>query len=66
MYTALKEVIENAWDNRETLKETETQTAIGQIIELLDKGRLRTAEPASSGWQINEWVKIGNHYHRTF
>ncbi len=57
MYTALKEVIENAWDNRETLKETETQTAIGQIIELLDKGRLRTAEPASSGWQINEWVK---------
>lgn len=57
MYTALKKVIENAWDNREILKEAQTQTAISQIIELLDKGQLRTAEPTSSGWQINEWVK---------
>lgn len=57
MYKALKEVIENAWDNREKLKEAKTGTAITDIIELLDKGLLRTAEPLSSGWQVNEWVK---------
>lgn len=57
MNTALREVIEKAWDNREFLKEEETKAAINKIIELLDKGKLRTAEPTPAGWQINEWVK---------
>ena len=27
------------------------------MIELLDKGKLRVAEPANDGWLVNEWVK---------
>lgn len=39
------------------LKDAETQTAIRSVIEQLDKGTLRVAEPAGDGWQVNEWVK---------
>lgn len=54
---ALKEAIEKAWDNRELLKQEETQAVIRKVIDLLDVGELRVAEPTSDGWQVNEWVK---------
>lgn len=53
----LRKQIENAWENRGLLEESPVQEAIRQVIELLDNGRLRCAEPAKDGWQINEWVK---------
>ena len=40
-----KSIIENAWENRELLKENETLNCINAIIEEIDKGRLRTAQP---------------------
>ena len=57
--TELREQIENAWENRALLKETNTQNAIRKVISLLDDGKLRCAEPTPNGWQINEWVKKG-------
>ncbi|NKI32910.1 2,3,4,5-tetrahydropyridine-2,6-dicarboxylate N-succinyltransferase [Croceivirga thetidis] len=57
--TELRARIENAWDNRELLKESNTQDAIRELINLIDKGELRCAEPTETGWQINEWVKKG-------
>lgn len=53
----LQIIIEKAWDNRELLKEASTQKAIREVINLIDSGSLRCAEPAKDGWQINEWVK---------
>lgn len=53
----LKPLIEKAWDHRELLKEDKTQQAIREVIEYLDNGTLRCAEPTTDGWQINEWVK---------
>jgi 2,3,4,5-tetrahydropyridine-2-carboxylate N-succinyltransferase len=53
----LKTIIENAWDNRELLKDTQTTEAVRAVIEELDKGRIRVAEPTQNGWQVNEWVK---------
>jgi len=55
--THLQSTIENAWQNRELLKEEATQNAIREVINLLDAGTLRVAEPTASGWQVNEWVK---------
>ncbi len=55
--TELESIISNAWDNRELLKEDNTQNAIREVIELLDQGKLRCAEPTTDGWQVNEWVK---------
>lgn len=53
----LKEIIEASWQDRELLKKAETVEAIETIIEHLDKGSLRVAEPGEGGWQVNEWVK---------
>ena len=54
----MRSIIEAAWENRELLKEKETVQAIEHIIEEIDKGRLRVAEPTDDGaWIVNEWVK---------
>ena len=56
-FIQLKEIIETAWDNRELLQQSETVAAIESIIEQLDKGTIRVAEPINGSWQVNEWVK---------
>lgn len=54
----LIEIIENTWNNRDLLSSEQSQSAIKEIIEALDKGKLRVAEPTSDGdWQVNDWVK---------
>lgn len=56
--TKLRTDIEAVWDDRSLLGTERSQAAIRQVIELLDKGRLRTAEPLDDGtWRVNEWVK---------
>src|SRR2546423_1577446 len=53
----LRESIEQAWSNRELLNKDEYQLAVREVIEQVDKGKLRVAEPTATGWQVNEWVK---------
>ncbi|MDX6747031.1 2,3,4,5-tetrahydropyridine-2,6-dicarboxylate N-succinyltransferase [Polaribacter sp. PL03] len=53
----IRDIIETAWENRELLKEQNTIDTIRKVIDLLDKGQLRVAEPTADGWQVNEWIK---------
>jgi len=54
----LQTIIENAWENRELLKEKEIQLAIKAVIDDLDTGQLRVAEPLQDGtWKVNDWIK---------
>lgn len=53
----LRPIIERAWDDRTLIQQTETQNAIRSVIERLDKGEVRVAEPVADGWQVNEWIK---------
>jgi 2,3,4,5-tetrahydropyridine-2-carboxylate N-succinyltransferase len=53
----LQQLILEAWNNRELLKEAKYADAVKAVIEEVDKGRLRTAAPTADGWQVNEWVK---------
>ncbi len=53
----LQQTIELAWENRAKLKEAETKKAIEDVIEKLDKGELRVAEPIDGSWQVHEWIK---------
>lgn len=54
----LQDLIEKTWDNRELLKEQSVQKVIEDVIERLDKGKLRVAQPLPDGnWQVNDWVK---------
>ena len=53
----MKDIILEAWSNRELLKDKKYSDAVRAVIEEVDKGRLRTASPTANGWQVNEWVK---------
>ncbi len=54
----MRSIIEAAWENRALLDQAETRQAIEHVIEDIDKGILRVAEPKDDGsWQVNEWVK---------
>jgi 2,3,4,5-tetrahydropyridine-2-carboxylate N-succinyltransferase len=53
----MKELIEKAWENRALLQEKEVQQGIRDVIDQLDRGVLRVAEPAGTEWKVNDWVK---------
>ena len=53
----MQTIIEEIYNNRELLKEDRYQKAIREVIEEVDKGRLRVASPGEGGWVVNEWVK---------
>jgi len=53
----MREIIEKAWEDRSLLKNHDTQAAIREIIEKLDKGILRVAEKDQTGWKVNDWIK---------
>lgn len=53
----IKDSILAAWNDRALLKEEKYSNAVKHVIEEVDKGRLRVAEPQESGWVVNEWVK---------
>lgn len=55
--TDLRNSIEKAWDDRNLLTDTYYISSIRKVIELLDNGVLRVAEPVENGWQVNEWIK---------
>ncbi|MDF7822164.1 2,3,4,5-tetrahydropyridine-2,6-dicarboxylate N-succinyltransferase [Runella sp. MFBS21] len=49
--------IEQAWDNRELTKDPSIVNAIENVIQALNDGHIRVAEPVGEKWQVNEWVK---------
>jgi 2,3,4,5-tetrahydropyridine-2-carboxylate N-succinyltransferase len=57
MNTEKKQLIEQAWNDRELLKDRSIQDTIREAVEMLDKGQLRIAEKIDGVWQVNEWLK---------
>jgi len=53
----LKQRIEEAWNRRELLDDKEYAQNVREVIELLDEGKVRVAEPGPDGWIVNEWIK---------
>jgi 2,3,4,5-tetrahydropyridine-2-carboxylate N-succinyltransferase len=54
----VKEIIEKAWDDTSLRSTPETIQAIEYVVEQVDKGQLRTAQPNEDGsWTVNDWVK---------
>lgn len=53
-----KEIINKAWKNRELIKNEEVKGTILEVLNDLDLGKLRVAEPLENGeWKVNEWIK---------
>ena len=56
----LEQIIDNAWDDRDNVSLTTTgeiRDAVGEALNLLDKGECRVAEKTDNAWQVNEWIK---------
>lgn len=56
-WNELRQTIERLWTNRDELQSPEAHHAVAQVIEALDRGALRVAEPHAEGWIVNEWIK---------
>ena len=52
-----KKTIENAWLNRQLLKEEKTNKCIKAVIKEIDQGKLRVAQETKNGWEVNQWLK---------
>jgi len=46
-----------AWENRELLKDDAYRQVLRGVVDQLDAGQIRVAEPSEDGWMVNEWVK---------
>ena len=55
----IKEKIEAAWEDRSLLEKGEYKEAVRGLLDLLDEGKVRVAEPTEEGWKVNDWIKKG-------
>ena len=53
----IRSKIEEAWSNRELLKQPGHVAAIEEVVQMLDSGQIRVAEHTDRGWIVNDWVK---------
>ena len=53
----LQTKIEYLWDNQSKLANKESQKIVGSVLELLDNGTVRVAEPQNGSWKVNDWLK---------
>lgn len=54
----LRNIIEKVWEDHTLLRNLEAQAAVNEVVEQLDRGELRAAEPdGEGGWRVNDWVK---------
>ena len=56
----LQAAVEALWERRATLdagSPAADRAAVAQVLDLLDAGLLRVAEPAADGWRVHAWLK---------
>ncbi len=54
----LRSIIEEAWEDRTLLSNKSIIKSIRKVIDHLDQGTLRVAEPADDGsWLVHQWIK---------
>ena len=55
---SLEILINQAWEDRSMLSQKPVQEAIHHVVDLLDTGKVRVAEPDGQGnWKVNDWIK---------
>ncbi len=56
--TKLQQIIEDGWENINTLSITEELiNSVNETLDLLDKGEIRIAEKQDDSWKVNTWIK---------
>ncbi len=58
----LEKIITDAWEHRAEITprtvSSELRDAVNEVLDLLDSGTVRVAEPDGSGWKVNQWLKM--------
>ncbi len=57
MSDKIRHFVENAWEYKSLLGSRQTQESLFEVIDMLDKGSIRVAQPTPDGWLVNDWVK---------
>ncbi len=61
MSHTLEAIVERAWETRSALTPSdapaEIRNAVEEVVEALDRGKLRVAEKIDGQWRVNQWVK---------
>lgn len=52
-----RKTVEEAWENRDLLKNQEVRELIFEVIDQLDRGVIRVAEKIDKQWLVNDWIK---------
>ncbi len=52
-----RDLIEKAWEERSMLDDMEVAAEIARVIDHLDRGQIRVAEPVADQWIVNQWIK---------
>ena len=55
--TDIRKLIENIWDHADVVDQQTVDSVLQNVLESLDRGELRVAEPVNGEWVIHEWVK---------
>ena len=53
----LRDLVNSAWSDRDRLSRDDVRQAVRHVIDGLNEGRFRVAEPDGDGWRVNEWIK---------
>ncbi len=56
----LQSIIDDAWEGRDALDPATggpIRAAVETVLDRLDAGSLRVAEPTGDGWRVNDWAK---------
>lgn len=56
-FTELKTRIEQIWDDKNLLQQAENVEIVKEVMNLVDKGKLRIASLDGENWIVNEWLK---------
>ena len=56
-WSETEEIIQRAWNDAKLRRDVRVVQRVGGVIEALDEGEVRVAEPKSDGWVVNQWVK---------
>lgn len=53
----LRQHVDLAWQDTEAMQQNSVQQSIHEILELLDRGIIRVAEPVQDTWIVHEWIR---------
>lgn len=58
-FEELRSLIEAAYQDRTQLDRPDVKNAVGEVIDLLDQGKIRVAEKRNGEWMVNTWTRQG-------